>query len=169
MSLWINRKFEFILPVEMFPNVLERLRGTPVRLEEKMAGLSPEILTRRPDSKWSIQEQVGPLGDLEELWSGRIDDYEAGLAVLRPADITNRVTSHKDHNADSLNRLLQFFRAERILLVERFEKLGVAGAGIAAHHPRLDKPMRVIDLAFFIAEHDDHHLASIQRLLTGVA
>ncbi len=165
--LWVNRKFEFILPVEMFPNVLERLRGTPARLEEKTTGLTIEILIRRPDGKWSIQEQVGHLGDVEELWHGRIDDYEAGLKELRPADITNRVTSHKDHNSDRLEHLLQVFRNERLRLVSRFEQLGVARAGNSANHPRLNQPMRVIDLAFFIAEHDDHHLVSIQSLLTG--
>ena len=34
-----------------------------------------------------------------------------------------------------------------------------------AWHPRLDRPMRVIDLAIFAAEHDDHHLARITELL----
>ena len=34
----------------------------------------------------------------------------------------------------------------------------------AAHHPRLDKPMRLIDMVFFAAEHDDQHLASITEL-----
>jgi hypothetical protein len=165
--LWINRKFEFILPVEMFPNVLERLRGTPARLEEKLAGLSHEILIRKPDGKWSIQEQVGHLGDVEELWHSRIDDYEAGLTELHPADITNRVTSHKDHNTDNLDHLLKVFRRERALLVTRFEPFGPDRAGIAAHHPRLNKPMRVIDLAYFIAEHDDHHLVSMNSLIKG--
>jgi hypothetical protein len=31
-------------------------------------------------------------------------------------------------------------------------------------HPRLMKPMKIIDLAFFVAEHDDHHLAQITFL-----
>jgi len=35
----------------------------------------------------------------------------------------------------------------------------------AALHPRLQQPMRVLDLAFFVAEHDDHHLAHITRLI----
>ena len=31
--------------------------------------------------------------------------------------------------------------------------------------PRLRTPMRLIDLGFFVAEHDDHHLARITELL----
>jgi uncharacterized damage-inducible protein DinB len=163
--LWINRKFEFVLPVEMYPNILERLRGTPARLEEKLAGLTREVLTRKPDDKWSIQEQVGHLSDVEELWHGRIDDYLSGLKELRPADITNRVTILKNHNADTIANLLRSFRSSREKLVSRFERFDIPGAGQSAHHPRLNKPMRVIDLAYFIAEHDDHHLARMTELL----
>ena len=165
--LWINRQFDFILPVEMYPNILERLRGTPARLEEKLAGLTHELLTRKPDDKWSIQEQAGHLGDVEELWHGRIDDYLNGLKELRPADITNRVTSYKNHNADSIENLLRCFRASREKLVARLEEFGIEGAARSALHPRLNKPMRVIDLAHFIAEHDDHHLRSMNQLIQG--
>jgi hypothetical protein len=34
----------------------------------------------------------------------------------------------------------------------------------AAKHPRLGKPMRLIDLVLFVAEHDEHHLARITQL-----
>jgi len=30
-----------------------------------------------------------------------------------------------------------------------------------AWHPRLKVRMRLVDLAYFVAEHDDHHLASM--------
>lgn len=32
-------------------------------------------------------------------------------------------------------------------------------------HPRLKKPMRLVDHLYFVAEHDDHHLAFIWELL----
>ncbi|MCK4414213.1 MAG: hypothetical protein KAY32_11760 [Candidatus Eisenbacteria sp.] len=34
-----------------------------------------------------------------------------------------------------------------------------------AIHPRLNQPMRVLDLMIFAAEHDDHHLVRITELL----
>jgi len=43
----------------MYPNVVERVRGTPARLEDLTSGLSREMLTRRDEEKWSIQEQAG--------------------------------------------------------------------------------------------------------------
>jgi len=37
----------------------------------------------------------------------------------------------------------------------------------SALHPRLGTPLRLIDHALFVAEHDDHHLARIGGLLGG--
>jgi hypothetical protein len=31
-------------------------------------------------------------------------------------------------------------------------------------HPRLKQPMRLVDHLYFVAEHDDHHLAHIWAL-----
>ena len=73
---WVERVFDFSLPVGVFPCVAERLRGTPARLEG-----------------W----------DEERL--GRV-----------------------------------------------------------SRHPRLDRPMRAVDMAYFVAEHDDHHLAKMTEL-----
>ncbi len=35
-----------------------------------------------------------------------------------------------------------------------------------AHHPRLERPIRLVDLCCFAAEHDDHYLAVIEAMLT---
>ncbi|HEU5240113.1 MAG TPA: hypothetical protein VFU37_23465 [Pyrinomonadaceae bacterium] len=44
---WIKRQFSFELPLGMYANVVERVRGTPARLEDLTRGLSREVLTRR--------------------------------------------------------------------------------------------------------------------------
>ena len=62
---WIKRQFSFGLPVGMYPNVVERVRGTPARLVDLTLPLPREILTRRDGDKWSIQEHAGHLLDLE--------------------------------------------------------------------------------------------------------
>src|SRR3972149_2854707 len=65
---WFERQFPTGLPAELFPVVVERLRGTPARLEERLQTLPPTALTRRSGSTWSIQENAGHLLDLEPLW-----------------------------------------------------------------------------------------------------
>ena len=161
---WVEREFDFSLPVGVFPCVLERLRGTPARVEELVRELPPELLTERRGGKWSAQEHVGHLYDLDELHEGRLEDYARGLEVLRAADMTNRKTEEAGHNSARLEDLLARFRAARDSFVRRLESMTEEEVGRSALHPRLNKQMRVIDLALFVAEHDDHHLASIREL-----
>jgi hypothetical protein len=161
---WIKRQFSFELPVGMYPNVVERLRGTPARLEDLTRSLSPEILTRRDNDKWSIQEQAGHLLDLEPLGMNRLDDFEAGRATLQAADMSNTRTFDANHNANGIENILTAFRKERMEFVRRLDEYDEAFVRKTALHPRLQMQVRVIDLAFFIAEHDDHHLARISEL-----
>ena len=161
---WVEREFEFNLPVGVFPCVVERLRGTPARLEELTRGLTRGELTAKPGGLWSIQEQAGHLWDLDELHEGRLEDYARGLEVLRAADMRNRKTEEAGHNAARLEEILAAFRAARLGFVRRLEALTEAEVAAAALHPRLRKRMRVIDMAYFTAEHADHHLASVSAL-----
>ncbi len=165
-AAWFTRKFSFdMLPVWMYPNVLERLRGTPARLEDLLRARPAEVLVRRDDEKWSMQEQAGHLLDLEPLGMSRLDDYEAGRSTLQAADLKNRRTHEANHNARSIAGILADFRAERMSFVRRLDEYDEAFVQKTALHPRLQMEVRVLDLAFFIAEHDDHHLARISELI----
>ena len=142
------------------------MRGAPARLEEKLRPLSPEALTARAGGGWSVQEHAGHLADLDELHEGRLEDYRAGLAVLRPADMTNRKTVEAGHNGVPLEQILAAFRAARESFVRQLESMDEAAASASALHPRLGRQMRVFDLAYFVAEHDDHHLAIITMAMS---
>ncbi|HYU33071.1 MAG TPA: DinB family protein [Thermoanaerobaculia bacterium] len=161
---WTDRTFDFTLPETFFPIVVERLRGTPARIEDKVRSLPPAVLTLRDGDAWSIQEQIGHLLDLDELHAGRLDDYLAGAEVLRPADITNRRTWEAGHNERPIEELLRDFRRERLVFVARLDAWDPALISLTALHPRLQQPMRVLDMALFTAEHDDHHLARMTEL-----
>lgn len=165
---WFDRKFGGQPPVGTFPVIVERLRGTPARIEEKVKGLTQEQLTRRIDGAWSIQENVGHLLDLEALWAGRLDDLITGSKELRPADLTNKATHEAHHNETSIEELTSTFRTKRLDFVGRLDELEETQVSLEALHPRLRQPMRTIDLCHFVAEHDDQHLArmtEISRLL----
>jgi len=165
---WFDRKFALGLPQEAFPDILERVRSTPARLEERTRLLSRETLVHRIGGAWSIQENAGHLLDLEPLWSGRLDELLQGAAELRPADLENRKTHEADHNDRSMEELLREFRPTRMTIVERLEALSDDEVRISALHPRLLQPMTAVDLFFFVAEHDDHHLACITRILAEI-
>lgn len=162
---WFEREFNFNLPVTAAPGLVERLRGTPARIEHRLAGIATERLTLRIGDHWSIQENVGHLADLEPLWLARMEDLAAGRRVLSQADLENRKTHEANHNARELRHLVRDFAAIRQDLVAQLEAADDADWLRSALHPRLGTPMRLLDLAFFVAEHDDHHLATITDLL----
>lgn len=161
---WFDRKFNFDSLAGTFPSIIERLSGTPIRLEQKLANIPAKFLTVRLDERWSIQENVGHLLDLEPLWFGRFQDFVSGVSVLREADLTNAKTNHADHNRTSLTNLLTSFKTRREEIIHFIEPLTQEAERLASLHPRLMQPMRLIDLGYFIAEHDDHHLAQITTL-----
>jgi uncharacterized damage-inducible protein DinB len=164
---WFGRTFDFSFPAELYPNICARLRGTPARLEETVTGGSPEALRKKLEGKWSAQEHAGHLLDLEPLWTARIGDYAAASSVLTAADLTNRKTSEANHNARPLEQILADFRAARTELVRRAEAADATLFARTIPHPRLKKPMRLVDHLYFVAEHDDHHLAHIWQLVQG--
>ena len=162
---WFERKFDFSFPVGLFPIILERLRGTVFQLEASLKNIPEEQLTIKIDGTWSVKEVIGHLYDLEELWYGRIEDFMAHKQVLRAADLANTKTHEAGHNSRTIETLLNQFCSERKKLIERVKNIDEATASITALHPRLQTPMRLIDSLFFIAEHDDHELGKIRRLI----
>ena len=161
---WTERRFSFDFPAGIYPEMIERLRGTSARLEELLADLSPETLTTQADGRWSMQENAGHLLDLESLFSQRIDEYLAGNSTLHGADMSNRKTYEASHNSVPVTSILKEFRTARHDIVRRLERLGADVFARAALHPRLNVQMRLVDMLFFQAEHDDYHLARISEL-----
>jgi uncharacterized damage-inducible protein DinB len=165
VPIWFDRKFEFSFPVELHPNLCARLRGTPARLEETLRGRPGKLLVVKPQEKWSAQEHAGHLLDLEPLWLARVDDYVVGSAQLTATDLQNRKTDEANHNARQLEQVLAEFRAARGRLLSRVDELDASLFARSISHPRLKTPMRLVDHLYFVAEHDDHHLARIWELL----
>jgi len=167
--IWFSRRFQLGLPVEALPDIVERLRGTPARLEERIHSVRASQLNRRVGESWSIQENAGHLLDLEALWNGRVSDFLEGAAQLRAADLANQRTWDANYNAQPIAGVLATFRSARMALVARLEQFTTPQLRVTSLHPRLQQPMTIVDHAFFVAEHDDHHLARITDLLRGDA
>lgn len=166
---WTERSFQFHLPPEVFPAVLERLGGTPARAERLFTGVPQRMLSTRPADGWSAKEHIGHLDDLDELDQTRLGEFLGGTSVLSPADPQNRRTEEANHNARSPGAILTRFSRSRAKLVSRLEQLGTEDVERTAEHPRLRTPMRLIDWAWFVAEHDDHHLALARAAIRRVS
>jgi len=117
---WTERTFKFDFPAGLYPELIERLRGTPARVADRLTGVDPSRLNRRRGSAWSILENIGHLADLDDgLFLVRLDEYQRGVESLQPADMTNRMTEEADHNRKSLEDILLYFRKTRAGLVSR--------------------------------------------------
>jgi uncharacterized damage-inducible protein DinB len=107
--------------------------------------------------------------DLEPLWLARVDDYVAASDQLTATDSKNRKTDEANHNARSVEEILTKFRPARERQLKRVDELEASLFARVIPHPRLKVPMRLVDHLYFVAEHDDHHLARISELVMGIA
>lgn len=161
---WIKRSFPFAQEANILPAVIERLRGTQLRLAERTLMMSEQQAGLQPEGKWSVKQQIGHLTELEQLWIDRLEELLKGAAVLKPADMSNLATEEAGHNDRSLPELISGFAAIRMQFVSRLSNVKENEVFFSALHERLGKQMRVLDLALFAAEHDDHHLARITEI-----
>ena len=163
---WFERRFDFSFKQNIFPAIIERLNGTSIRLKIKIEQTPSELLEIKPDQKWSIKENIGHLIDLEPMWQARLDDIMDNKEYLRSADLENKKTDFAQHNKADINDLLSQFQELRKFTLGKLTELKEQDVYKTALHPRLEKPMRTMDLFLFVAEHDDHHLARITEIKT---
>lgn len=165
---WAERRWSFDLPLGAFLAVVERLAGTPARAAALVEGVPEEVQETRPAKGWSMKEHLGHLADLHALDVQRVREFLEGTAVLSAADPSNRPTeeAHQSTPSPSLLRRLQQNRQELVHVLEILTESEIART---ARHPRLQVPMRVIDWAQFVADHDDHHLAAARLVLRSVS
>ena len=161
---WFDRKFDFSYTENIFPMILERLAGTPLRITAKIDSIPSELLETKIDNTWSIKENIGHLSDLEPLWQKRFDDIMSHKEYMTATDLTNTKTHLANHNSRPVGALIREFsmvRSETLSMLENIPEELIFRFSL---HPRLKTPMRTMDLFLFVAEHDDHHLARITAI-----
>ena len=161
---WSERVFRFGHPPWMAADFAERLRGTPERIAPLLAGLDERALREKVDGAWSILQNAGHLGDVEELWLARVEDLRAGRATFAPADPEHFRKLAEAHQARSPAEVVRYVRERREPFLAELARPDEHLQRAQAHHARLGVPMRLVDLAQFSAEHDDHHLLRIREL-----
>ena len=165
---WTDRTFTFDYPPQKMPDLLERLRGAPLRISAMIQGLPVSVLTGHDGKGWSIQQNIAHLTDTEHLPLSRIDQILAGEETLVAADMTIAATNQADHNDRLMQDVLGDFTEERAKLIALFETVDPSQWGKSAIHPRLNQPMRIVDIAYFTAEHDDYHVTRVRELMRAL-
>jgi len=161
---WFEREFDLSFGAERYAAIYEQLKGAPERLRKALGSLPEATLTAAPDGKWSIKEQAGHLFTMEPLWRVRFLDIKERKPVLTTADLNNTATTEAGFNGWPIEALLEKFGAERAETIRLLDSIDASDPAATSLHPRLKQPMRVIDLAYFVAEHDDHHIDVIKAM-----
>ena len=163
---WLDRNFAFDQQVGVFPVLLERLRGTVARAKDIVLNVPEEMLAERVANRWSVKEHIGHLIDLERLNHQRLHEFLSRVGILSPADMENRHTEKGGHRSIPIANTTARLASGRAPFIKRLEALTENEVAIVAVHPRLQKPIRLLDWVYFLAEHDDHHLALARGVLT---
>jgi len=158
---WFDRQFSFGLPASMLPFYIERLEGTIVRLIDKTQHVTEEILSEQWDGKWSIKQNIGHLSEVDDISGKRIAELIQGVPTLSSAVFE----PFANYNAMPMREVLKRFEDKRRMSIGRFRNLVTDELQRASLHPRLRVMMTAVDLAWFDAEHDDHHLVTINEIL----
>lgn len=161
---WFERSFNFDFPVQLFPVIFSRLEGSIFRLGAILV-TAEEEKCNIGNGGWSVKEHLGHLYDMEDLWWKRLNDFIDNKTFLTIADLNNTKTKEAGHNQKTLEILLKAFITERQKTLEAIYVFNEELLARTSIHPRLNQPMRLIDSLFFVAEHDDHHIAAISALL----
>jgi uncharacterized damage-inducible protein DinB len=164
---WFDRVFDFQQESQDFPIICQRLKEAPQQLRRLVSGLNIEQLRFQPGGKWSVAEHCGHLLVLEPLWKTRIVDIMQEQAVLTAADLENKATFDAGFNEWAIDAILTDFERERQLTLQQLDRLTSNDLLKQSMHPRIKKPMRIVDHMYFVAEHDAHHLASIREIIAA--
>lgn len=158
---WFERKLTFGATHDMLPYFLERISGTIVRLTAKVKDVPNDVLSTQYNNKWSIKQNIGHLAEVDEINFRRIDEMLKGVPTMSPAVFE----PNGDYNAMPIEAVLHYFDKTRKKNIARYNQLNDDELGKASQHPRLKVMMTPVDLAWFDAEHDDHHLVKINFIL----
>jgi hypothetical protein len=99
--------------------------------------------------------------EVDEVALNRIEEMLKGISPLTPAVFEPR----QDYNSQSVTLVLNFFTNNRKRYLDRYRVLSEEDCTKSSLHPRLKTMMNPVDLAFFDAEHDDHHLVKISEIM----
>ncbi|WP_333889113.1 DinB family protein [Sphingobacterium siyangense] len=162
---WFDRQFDSNTGSEYFDEFLKLLEDFPAVLNQVLKSCPTEVSTRKMGDKWSVNENIGHLILLEDLWRIRFRDIMKGKPDMSTADLSNTATDQSSFNKMVVEELINDLVSEREKTIVMLQKLSEEDLLKTSMHPRLQHPMNIIDLMHFVAEHDLHHLHTIKSII----
>lgn len=162
---WFDRKFVFDFGMEQYDTLYQSLQAAPEAFHNQVMRLTDGGLQTQYEDKWSINENIGHLFLLEPIWQIRLAEIAEGKPDMLAIDLKNIATDESAFNSISISEIIQDFKTVRAKTMAFLDTLTTDAFLHSSLHPRLQQPMRVIDMMHFVAEHDTHHLHTIQNII----
>lgn len=160
---WFDRTFEFNLKADQLFELIVRLEKTHSQIKNIIRQATEHELNFQPEAKWSIKEHIGHLWLLEPLWQTRCMEINDGKENMSSADLNNTATNHALFNQYPVEQIINQFEKERQKTITILKSINKNHYNHSLIHPRLNQPIRIVDLAYFISEHDKHHVNAVLR------
>ncbi len=145
--------------------ILNRLAGTPRRLEKLTASTNPRRLSARPaPEKWSAREIICHLADCELVYGMR---YRKILAEPDPTLVPfdQEAWAEKlEYRSQPVKSALTAFSSLRNANISLFKLLSKESWEKAGMHPEYGR-LTLRQIAGHLVDHDLNHLAQVERLL----
>lgn len=155
---------------DRFSDILQRLKGAPLRLKRVTGRVPPARLYRRSaEEPWSVSDILAHLRACSAVWGGNI------IAMLTHGHPTLRYVSPRtwirktDYLEQEFGPALKDFAHERINLLATLAKLdapGWARRGTFTGTTPRGRDQTVLSMAERLANHEQGHIDQIETLLT---
>jgi hypothetical protein len=162
---WNQRELQFGRSLDELPVLIERIHGTPARLSALLREQPLERVHLRVEGRWSVIEHTAHLIALQDRFEPRAEDFEHKRDRLCEIRLDGQDLELRKHRVRRIGDVLEEFRLKRQAFTRRVDSFAHAMLEHVAVHPCKGRPMRAVDMLHWIAEHDDHHLATIRHLL----
>ncbi len=157
-------------------SLITRVNGAPARVEDALKSIEERYVRvrtpmkgasdePRPALRWSPLDHAGHLLDVDELHSQRVKDFLNDVESLSVPDAGNKKTEDEHYNRQPMEPILQRFRVGRSTLANVLYGLPESAFEKESVYPKTGEKIRLLDYVEIIAEHDDHHLATIRELI----
>lgn len=147
------------------PAALERLRKTPLDVENLIEGLSDDAMNRiPPDGGWAIRNALSHLRDAQGVFDFRVDLFIKETHPILEAKAVFAWAKNEAERPPSARDIFETYRASRAETLRKLESLPLSDWWRTGEHEEFGTVTLRQQVSYFAA-HESTHLSQIKALV----
>ncbi len=160
-----HSKIVIYMTSQEFKKLLDLAEKSPEQVARAVMGLPVKVLQYKPaPNKWSVQEILGHLADIELMYGYRlrqaIADKEPTFAPI-DQDAWAAKLGYMEPTTPELIALYSLLRRANLRVLRRLKPADLEKGG---YHPEHKRKVTVAEIVQLMAKHGPNHLEQIERL-----